>query len=276
MKNSYRLIVLCLCLTALLLTGCRTKQGGTSGGGGIVTQVDSHKAQAQRIQAKVSMAARIDGRGLTLSGTMRMERNKIIQISIVPLGLIEAGVMEFTPEGVLMVYRIGHQYVRASYDDVPLLRDNGVDFNAIQALFWGELFAPGKKVCSADDFDTQVIGQSTVLSTRNNRDIMVKFVTGIAGGAIRQTQVTAPEASYTGATLNWKYKEHTPVGNGSLPTSYEMTVENTSHPASCDFTLSRVKTDPEWGRDIRTTVDASKYKELRLDNLMSSIMKLSL
>lgn len=263
-----------LCVTAaMMLAGCGSQKQATSvAQGGIITEMDQHKAQAERVQTKMQMALRTKDHHFSVGGNLRMERGKIVQLSIMPFSLVEVGVIEFTPDYVLMLYRTGHQYVKARYKDIELLANNGLDFNAIQALFWGEVFAPGRKVCTMDDFETTTSGNTIVLSSRTGKSVMAKFVTSVAGSVLRQTQVTGAQATYNGAMLNWKYMDYMRVGKGEMPSIFEMSIDNIDSPVSCRFTLSSLKINPEWKGDISTKIDKQRYDEVSLESILTLLL----
>ena len=50
------------------------------------------------------------------------------------------------------------QYVKATYNDLAFLKNNGLNFYSLQALFWNELFLPGNNqltVNMLDKFDSE-------------------------------------------------------------------------------------------------------------------------
>lgn len=94
-----------------------------------------------------------------------MKRDQMIRISLRMLGF-EVGVMEFTPADVLVIDRFNKQYVRAAYNEVGFLRQAGLDFYSLQALFWNELFLPGQHQLTTSDlkrFTLEQVQQTNVL-----------------------------------------------------------------------------------------------------------------
>ena len=101
---------------------------------------------------------------MTVSGTLRMKRDDVVQLSLRALG-IEVGRLEFSPQDVLLIDRMGKRYVRAKYGDVAFLRQAGLDFHAVQALFWNEIFLPGTQNAEAalPHFDVETAKNQTLL-----------------------------------------------------------------------------------------------------------------
>ena len=87
-----------------------------------------------------------------------MRKNEVIRVVLSPLGIMEVGRVEFTPDYVLVIDRLHKQYVKATYNDLSFLKNNGLNFYSLQALFWNELFLPGNNqltVNMLDKFDSE-------------------------------------------------------------------------------------------------------------------------
>ena len=153
-----------LSLLLLTLTSCRTARHAASGGSArpatsapsatpkpsaalakaSVAKVNAQRLNQQHVTARVQVALTAKGKEVSASGQLRMKRDDVIQLSVTLLGF-EVGRMEFTPTDVLVIDRVHKQYVRAAYSDIPFLASTGIDFYALQSLFWHELFVPGKR-----------------------------------------------------------------------------------------------------------------------------------
>jgi len=75
-----------------------------------------------------------------------MRKDEVIRLQLlVPIIRSEVGRIEFTKDYVLFLDRIHKQYVKAKYNDVAFLKNNGINFYSLQALFWNQLFIPGQQ-----------------------------------------------------------------------------------------------------------------------------------
>lgn len=70
-------------------------------------------------------------------------RGQGIQLSVVPFPLIEAARAWFTPEGIIILDVINKRYVEETYTTLSARLGFGIDYGQIEALFFGQLFAPG-------------------------------------------------------------------------------------------------------------------------------------
>ena len=75
-----------------------------------------------------------------------MRKDEVIRLQLlIPIIRSEVGRIEFTKDYVLFIDRIHKQYVKAKYNDVAFLKNNGINFYSLQALFWNQLFIPGQQ-----------------------------------------------------------------------------------------------------------------------------------
>ena len=111
-----------------------------------LSMVTSNNTTQTNLTAKVKVVVDVDGKSNSTSGSLKMKKNDVIQISLVDplLGVMELGRMEFTKTRVLIIDRINKQYVDLPYSDVSFLKQANIDFNTLQSLFWHEVFEPGK------------------------------------------------------------------------------------------------------------------------------------
>ena len=86
-----------------------------------------------------------------VSGTLRIKKGEVIQMSIAPLLGIEVARAEISPNGILVIDRMNKRYVEVSFAEVKALAKADLDFHTLQALFLNELFLPGKDDLTARD-----------------------------------------------------------------------------------------------------------------------------
>lgn len=93
-------------------------------------------------EACITSRLRLDlssgSKSASVGGTLRMKKDDVIQLSLTTFGILEVARIEMTPDYFMLIDKVGRQYVKASYSQVPFLRDADVDFYTIQAYFWDE------------------------------------------------------------------------------------------------------------------------------------------
>ena len=240
-----------------------------------MTKVLANQQPARGIRAKVNVALE-SGSRLSASGTLKMKRDEIVQITLTAILGIEVGRLELTPEFLLIVDRINHQYVKAVWDGVPQLRDAGINFYTFQALFWDELFVPGQTAApQASDFDTEKHSgdyvMTPILHTTSAATMAVKFLVEAASGLVKQTSVVPASAS-AGLSLDWTYSDWTSLSSASFPSKMRMTLNSSTGSTVAQFAFSSLRVDEAMG-DIRTTIDENRYTHVSIYKVFNQLTR---
>lgn len=234
-------------------------------------KVVSHKVNSQCISA--SAKVRITGMGgkdLSANGKLQMKRNQMVRISLRMLGF-EVGVMEFTPTDVLVIDRFNKQYVRAAYNEVGFLRQAGLDFYSLQALFWNELFLPGQHQLTASDlkrFTLEQTQQTTVLVPTGTPRLTYRFITDSHTETLRRLQVLGKKATDKGE-FAFNYDQFQQLGGKQFPTQLQLAVSGTGKDVSLGISLSSLKTNADF--DTTGTKLSNKYTRRSAAEVLSKL-----
>ena len=267
-------------LLALMLTACRTSRElpqaepapapatSAASASAFVRKVAANAQTAPTLTARIKMDLNAAGSSLSAGGTLRMKRDDVVQLSLTFLGL-EVGRLEFTPEGVLIVDRMNKQYVRAAYADVSFLRQAGLDFYTLQALFWNELFVPGlrRADAAAERFSLSVSGDHTQLSLTDTPGLAYSFLTQTATGRMDRVYVT-PQNGQAGQ-FTWTYGDFTTVNGKPFPAVMTCAVTGTGKDMGFTLKLSRIGNDSGWS--TRTEV-SDKYTRRDADEILRRLI----
>ena len=283
------IILLLLSATLMALTGCRSsqkaaKQPSLPGQGttettrvdnaqkaavAYVNRVAEVKAQKPCITASAKVRLEGFGKDVSLSGKLSMKRNDVVRLSLRALGF-EVGLMEFTPQDVLVVDRINKQYVRASYAEVSFLKQANLDFYSLQALFWNELFVPGKQQPSTADaarFHVSEAEGHKLLALTDTPKLSYTFRTLPAEGLIDRLLVKGRAAADRGQFV-WTYGDFAAFAGRRFPKEMEMKVSGTGKDLTLGLSLSNLKNDSDW--NTRTSLSA-KYTRRSLQEVMKGL-----
>ena len=234
-------------------------------------KVVSHKVNSQCISANAKV--RITGMGgkdLSANGKLQMKRNQMVRISLRMLGF-EVGVMEFTPTDVLVIDRFNKQYVRAAYNEVGFLRQAGLDFYSLQALFWNELFLPGQHQLTASDlkrFTLEQTQQTTVLVPTGTPQLTYRFITDSHTETLRRLQVLGKKATDKGE-FAFNYDQFQQLGGKQFPTQLQLAVSGTGKDVSLGISLSSLKTNADF--DTTGTKLSNKYTRRSAAEVLSKL-----
>lgn len=276
--------ILCLAVISvmiLLAAGCRSAENASraENTGSMASSAEVYKQKvltnaqtSQTLTARIKMAVSLDGNDVSVGGTLRMKRDDVVQLSATVLGM-EVGRIEFSPEDVLIIDRFNGRYVRAAYDRVSFLRNAGLNFYALQALFWNELFVPGEKSVSTAAlrrFKSSVSGEHTLLLLDDAPKLNYQFLTLTESAAINRLTVESKEGA-SGGKLTWKYGDFTQFNGKSFPTQMSVDVSGVGKNGGFVLTLSKLGNSADWQPH---TTPSAKYKECDADALFRSLLGL--
>lgn len=212
----------------------------------------------------------VGGKDLSVNGKLQMKRNDVIRLSLRFLGM-EVGLMEFTPNDVLVVDRINKQFVRAKYGEVSFLRQAGLDFYALQSLFWNELFIPGQHTLSAEGLGRFELVQKAglnVLTPKNTPKLAYHFYADPQANTIQRLQVRSNNAAEK-SEFAFNYDGFEQFGGRPFPTQMRMAVTGTGKKdITLALSLSGLKADASF--DTRTTVSA-KYAQRSVQQVLGQL-----
>lgn len=261
----------------LLLDSCSTSKNiqGTPAAAGHSTE-DLYKQRvlananvSKCLTAKMRLALSVGGKDVSLSGSLRMKRGDVIQMSLTFPIVGEVGRMEFTLEGVLIVDRINSRYVRAAYDKIDFLRSSNLDFHALESVFWNEVFYPGGKVSDKlPEFTVSSAGAHTLLSLTTAPKLDYAFLTITENALLDRTTVTSKNIAEKGA-LTCIYGDFVKFGQGKFPSSVKISFTGDRQSCGLDMTLSSLSDSSDWNG--RTTL-SSKYREMDVESLLENLV----
>lgn len=236
----------------------------------VVAGVLANRPECQALSTKMRFALQLNGQELSVGGNLRMKKDDVIQLSLVGFGIVEGGRIEFTQDEVLVVDRIHRQYARIPYARVSFLKEAGIDFYTLQALFWNELILPGITHVEAADAAAFVVSQEdnrVVLADKSSRKLSYRFFASPSTGMLERTEISA-KAPYR---LHWDYQDFVSVAGKPFPSQMDIRLEGLKKPATVSIRLGSLSTDSDW--EPRTKV-SKRYKEVTEEEIMKRIFKL--
>lgn len=240
-----------------------------------VRRVSDNAVYADNIVSKIKFSLNTGKNDITVAGSLRMKKDEVIRIQITPLGIMEAGRLEFTKDYVLLVDRIHKEYVKASYSDVDFLQKNGLDFYALQALFWNQLFVPGEQKItdsSLKNFSVKLLGgEATDVSLTHGK---MSYVWSTDSKSALINSVTAKYAGGTNGNtfVNCKYSSFRNMGAKRFPTDILLTLSTNAiknaNKMSLRLQLNSLANESGW--ETKTAV-SSKYTQVSVQELLNKL-----
>lgn len=289
MKISKYIILLAISMT---MVACGTKKNiEGSGSGSIEKSIDNstlkkvdyikrvydNAAISKNIVSKIDFELDAMGKNISVDGKIYMRKDEVIRIVLSPLGIMEVGRVEFTPDYVLVVDRLHKQYVKASYNDLEFLKNNGLTFYSLQALFWNELFLPGNKKLTEDLLNCF----ETDLSAKTERKVSVKsgslnfeWNTTTANARINSTNVNYGAGTAKASNASWKYDSFTQLASKQFPTIHNLSFASkavkSNSTMKINIKMKKLTTDDKW--ESNTSV-SEKYTKVSAEEALKKLIQ---
>lgn len=289
MRNKYIYIIVAI---VMMLSSCASKKTIVDTG---VSSVDTSKSDAavafvkkttsnavetKNITGNMNFTIAMGKKDISVPGSVHMRKDEVIRLQLfIPILGSEVGRLEFTPDYVLVMDRMHKEYIKADYNQLDFLRNNGLTFYSLQALFWNELLIPGKKIVAEGDYASYSVdfgeGKTEYPLTITNGNMTYKWNVGATNALINSALVTYKSRENGNSSLSWKYSDFKKVGTKQFPATQTFTFTTTAtgdtKSGTVTIKMSDVKTDSKW--DPQTIV-SSKYKKIEATDLFTKLMEM--
>ena len=251
----------------------RTNDGQNVNKAEVLAKVMANVPSANSMVANIDFNLKSGSKDITVDGKLSMKRDEVIRIQLTPMGLVEVGRLEFTRDSVLIMDRIHKQYLKSSYSQVSFLKNNGIDFHALQALFWNQLFVPGEKSIGQAQLDRfDVNGNQVALQIGK---MNYNWVMDDVKEHINSAAATYNSRDNGTSKLDWTYGNFKKFADGLFPAQQDIElftkVKGSNKTIHFGMTLKSMKVDNKW--DSYTSV-SSKYKPVELSDVINQILKI--
>ena len=236
-----------------------------------VDKMASTALKTGTVTSKLNLELHVNGKSLSVGGNCNLKRDEVIQLSLVALGFMEVGRLEFTPQYLMMINRMEREYVKVEYADVPYLQQAGIDFYALQALFWSDVFAPGKRqMWTEADFAVSRNGENTILTSRGDGVLQCQFVVDALTGLIRNTSVVVG-GQVSVPRLNWTYSHFANVEQKSFPDEMQLSLTGAGKDLTAQFSLGNLK----WNaKEVSPSKEpGGRYQEVSPDDILKKLLR---
>lgn len=232
-------------------------------------------AQSTRfITSKLKFTVELGNRQMTLTGNLKMKRDDVIRLQLMAFGFVEAGRLEFTQDYVLIVDRINKQYLKVPYAQLDFFRHSGVDFYMLQALFWNELFQPGKSRLTERNlkkFTTDAGVDNDVIVSFENDVLSYRWLTERETARIKMANVLYNNYLRGNYQLNWDYSNFKANNRKMFPMDHKVSFSTPDKEVKLEMKLNYVDNDEDW--ETRTVL-SGKYRQMPVDEILRRFMSL--
>ena len=227
------------------------------------------------ITSKVKFSVEVGNQDISLTGNLKMKRNDVIRLQLMAFGFVEAARIEFTKDYVLVMDRINKQYLKAPYRQIDFLRNSGLNFYTLQALFWNELFQPNHITLTAEDlkkYTTNTESEDAIISFEDGK-IDYSWLASQRTGIIKMANILYKDRFNGNTQLNWDYTnfEKMEDTNKQFPNDMNVVLTTPKKEVKLGIKLNYIGHDTDW--ETRTEV-SNKYREVSIDEILNRFMAL--
>lgn len=239
----------------------------------LLNKMSENMQKTEFVTSKIKFTVEMGSLKQSLTGNLRMKRNEVIRLQLMAFGFVEAGRLEFTKDEVLLIDRINKQYLQVPYEYVDFLRKSGINFYTLQAMFWNELFLPGKTQLTKEDyskFTTNRDAENAVLSYEQDR-MAYSWLTDPGTGLIRLVNIIYTSLQGQSTQLNWDYASFTDMDRKKFPNDMRITLTTPDKEVKMSLKLNYIGHESDW--EPRTQV-STKYRKVDIDSMLRRFMAL--
>lgn len=247
-------------------------------GAHFISSVQDNAQTTKFITSKVKFSVEVGPQKLTLTGNLKMKRDDVIRLQLMAFGFVEAGRIELTKDYVLIMDRINKQYLKTPYMSVDFLRNSGLNFNTLQALFWNELFKPNEGRAQKQQ---SANSSGTVYSTLESGDDMIislaegkmdySWLASKKNALIKMANILYKDRFNGNTQLNWDYSQFEPLQKKNFPHKHNIILTTPEKEVKLGMTLNYIGSETEW--ETRTEI-SNKYREVTVDEILRRFMAL--
>ena len=151
------------------------------------------------------------------------------------------------------------------------LQQAGINFYIFQALFWDELFLPGRtQTPEASEFTSRQLGEQLLLEPKDNANAIMalQFFLENKTGLVRQSSVTSPKVP--SLRLDWLYTAWNPLDGKDFPAEMQMLLTSSGKAKRLQFKLSNMQVDEKMG-NLASPQPGSNYTPMDVNKLLQKL-----
>lgn len=241
-----------------------------------ISSVQENSQTSKFLTSKVKFSVEVGPQKLTLTGNLKMKRDDVIRLQLMAFGFVEAGRIELTKDYVLIMDRINKQYLKAPWMSVDFLRNSGLNYNTIQALFWNELFRPNQVKSEKQSPDSLAAysiiesGDDMILSLEEGK-MDYSWLASKETALIKMANILYKDRFNGNTQLNWDYEQFESLNKALFPRKHSISLTTPEKEVKLGMTMSYVGAETEW--ETRTEI-SNKYREVTVDEILRRFMSL--
>lgn len=231
----------------------------------ILTQAFPYSSFSSKLTLNISTGTRT----MSSKASLRIARDKAIQISVQPLFGVEMFRFYMDKETLVLLDRMNKRYVKESLTDLKNVYPVGFDYNSLQAMFTNALFIAGQESVGENDYRrfgyTQT--QNTYLLKSKDETSGIEYSFGVnAADRVTFMQLLDPKKQYA---LQWGYANFSMVNEKTFPHKMDIIATTPSRRLDVGLSFSDIVLNGS-AADIRMNIP-SGYTQTSLSDILKII-----
>lgn len=171
-----------ICLTIVLLTGCKSPR---------VVTAPVAPVETRYLSSKLQLTIPGGGGSMTAGGTMKVKSGDRVQISVLmPIIRTEIARLEITPKDILLIDRMNKRYVRASREELKDVLPDKAQYSMLEKLLFNAALPNGKREMSGTELGIPLL-ENTKVKLYDFSDVAFEMIPTAVSD--KYTQVPLPE-----------------------------------------------------------------------------------
>lgn len=198
----------------------------------------------QTFSARLNMTLTSGTRSLSSRAQLRIEKDKVLQVSIQPLFGVEMFRFYIDPDSVVLLDRMNKRYVKESIASLKEHYPVGFDFYTLQSVFTNALFVSGKESVDPTDYRTfaytRTSDRNYYLTTEDPESGIEYSFTVNGDDRITFTHLMQPKEKYS---LQWSYGNFIVLEESVFPHKMSASIASASRRINTEFLFSDIVID---------------------------------
>ncbi len=219
-------------------------------------------------ESRMTITLNYGSKDIPLKGSIKIIKDKHIQISVQPFLGIEVLRADFTQDSVCIIDRFNRRYIAVDFETYSESLPTEVGFNAVQSLFLNEMFdisdpdftvKDAKKFKWREEANGDLVGRNMV-NSQLNQDFLLN-----RNNNLIETLTTYNEGAHV---FSWKYSDFQTMGNSLFPYKSVVSYNASGRKLGGEFTYSRI----DLNKSMKLSISIPRsYKKIEPEELIKAL-----
>lgn len=273
-RNSFLFLFVLFLL--IFVAGCKSKKTISStrtlekkSHNEVITDILGAELKYKTISTKGSIELKMGDSGKKATTVFKIIKDNAIQASVRPILGVEAMVITFTPDSIIILDRFNKKFVAENFKESALMANFDFNFYNLQALLTNKLFLPGQQDVTEKDYQKFSISATSdvyMLKTKDKGGLSYNFAVD-ASNRIASTLIYSETKNIT---LQWSYTDFISGNNTVYPTTMDAKADIAKKTLNVGINYSKLEIDGD------VQIDKSipkKYKQVEFLDLIGAYIK---